>query len=156
MFMRLDRDRESWETGRERRRHGGHRDGRGGIASILDGKPNAMLLFVGAVGCTRHRGFQMGDLMRAGRMALLCPTAADFASGRYLHQTVEAITELSQERGVKEFVIMYGCQWAVLSTDFDLLAQQLREERGITVTLHEHCHLCGTDHDGPFEDRKRR
>lgn len=127
----------------------GRRDGHshGGVASILDGKPNAMLLFVGAVGCTRHRGFQMGELMREGRMALLCPTATDFASGRYLHQVVDAILELSQERNIKEFVIMYGCQWAVLSTDFDLLAQELREEHGISVTFHEHCHLCGSEHD---------
>jgi len=111
-----------------------------------------MLLFVGAVGCTRHRGFQMGELMREGRMALLCPTATDYATGRYLHQVVDAIVELSGERNVKEFVVMYGCQWAVLSTDFDLLARQLREEHGILVTLHEHCHLCGTDHDDDEDD----
>lgn len=132
--------------------HGGH-GGRGGVASLLDGRPNAMLLFVGAVGCARHRGFQMGDLMREGRMALLCPTAADYATGRYLHQIVEALVELSRERGVKEFVLMYGCQWAVLSTDFDLLEQELREEHGISATLHAKCHLCGTDHDDE-EERK--
>lgn len=59
-----------------------------------------MLLFVGAVGCTRHRGFQMGKLMREGRMALLCPTATDLATGRYLHQVVDALVELSRERGI--------------------------------------------------------
>lgn len=143
------------EHGGEHGRHGGGRRNRGGVAAILDGKPNAMLLFVGAVGCTRHRGFQMGELMRQGRMALLCPTAADYATGRYLHQVVDTILELSQERGIKEFVVMYGCQWAVLSTDFELLAQQLREEHGISVTLHEHCHLCGTDHDDDGEHTER-
>ena len=145
------------EDGRrsESHRHGeGHRDSRGGskgghgnIAALLDHKPNAMLLFVGAIGCTRHRGFQMGELMREGRMALLCPTATDFATGRYLRQVTDAMVELRQERNIKEFVVMYGCQWAVLSTDFDLLTQELREEHGISATLHEHCHLCRTEHD---------
>ena len=131
---------------------GGSRGGHGNIAGLLDGKSNAMLLFVGAVGCTRHRGSQIGELMREGRMALLCPTATDFATGRYLHQVVDAMVELSEERGAKEFVVMYGCQWAVLSTDFDLLAQELREEHGISATLHEHCHLCRTEHDDDDDD----
>ena len=125
---------------------------RGGfsIGDLLSGKPDAQLLFVGALSCTRHRGFQMGDLMREGRMAVLCPTAADFATGRYLHQIVEAMEELHQERGTKEFVLMYGCQCALLSTDFDLIAQELKEKHGITLTIHEHCHLCRTEEDdGP-------
>lgn len=126
---------------------GRSRGGHGNIANLLDGRPNTMLLFVGAVGCTRHRGFQMGELMREGRMALLCPTSTDFATGRYLRQTVDAMVGLSQERGIREFVVMYGCQWAVLSTDFDLLVQELREEHGISATLHEHCRLCRTEHD---------
>jgi hypothetical protein len=125
----------------------GKRGGGFSIDSLLAGKPEAMLLFVGAVGCTRHRGFQMGELMRAGRMALLCPTATDFATGRYLHQIVEAMAELKEQRRVTEFVLMYGCQCALLSTDFDLIRQQLREEYGITLSVHESCHLCRTDHE---------
>lgn len=167
--MKYNNGSASWESGHRGKGHrhaGGRREGRdgrrggrgsrGGIASLLDGRPNAMLLFVGAVGCTRHRGFQMGELMREGRMALLCPTATDFATGRYLHQVVDALVELSQERNIKEFVIMYGCQWAVLSTDFDLLAQELREEHGISVTLHEHCHLCGSEHDDDDDSSDNR
>ena len=125
----------------------GHPGGRFDIASLLDGKPNGQLLFVGAVSCTRHRGFQMGNLMREGRMAILCPSAADFASGRYLHQIVDAIVELSQERGSKQFVLMYGCQCALLSTDFGLLSQQLKDEHDIELSIHEHCHLCPTEED---------
>lgn len=63
--------------------------------------------------------------------------------------------QLAKRGLIKEFVVMYGCQWAVLSTDFELLAQQLREEHGISVTLHEHCHLCGTDHDDDGEHTER-
>lgn len=132
-------------------REGGKRGGRKAlIPSLLEGKPNSMLLFVGAVGCTRHRGFQMGDLMREGRMALLCPTATDFATGRYLHQIVDAMVELKEERNISDFVLMYGCQCALLSTDFELVEQEL-QEHGITLSVHESCHLCRTDTDDDDE-----
>ena len=81
-------------------RHGGGRKKKKGLSSLLEGKVNAMLLFVGAVNCARHRADQMGDLMREGRLAMLCPTAADYATGRYLHQIVDAMLELSQSTGV--------------------------------------------------------
>lgn len=126
-----------------RKGHGGR--GRFSIPRFLEGKPDAMILFVGAVGCTRHRGFQMGDLMREGRMALLCPTATDFATGRYLHQIVDSMAELKEERGVREFILMYGCQIALLSTDFETILQEAKEEHGITVSVREVCHLCQTD-----------
>ena len=136
-------------------RHGGGRREKKGFLSLLDGKPNAMLLFVGALGCTRHRADQMGDLMRAGRLALLCPTATDYATGRYLHQIVDAMVELSQERGIKECVVMYGCQWAVLSTDFDMIAQELKDDHGITAILDATCHLCGNA-QGDDDDHRNR
>ena len=129
----------------EGRRHGRH-GGRGekkGLSAMLEGKPDAMLLFVGALNCTRHRADQLGELMRAGRLALLCPTATDYATGRYLHQIVDAMVELSKERNIKEFVVMYGCQCAVLSTDFEMIAQELKDDHGITATLDATCHLCG-------------
>jgi len=149
--------------GEGRHHEGGHRRGGGGrhggrekhLSSLLEGKPNAMLLFVGALGCTRHRADHMGELMREGRLALLCPTAADYATGRYLHQIADAIVELSGERGVKEFVVMHGCQWAVLSTDFDLIAQELKESHGITATLDDTCHLCGNA-QGEEDDHRDR
>ncbi len=136
-------------------RHIGRRKEKKGLSSLLDGKPNAMLLFVGAVNCTRHRADQMGELMREGRLALLCPTATDYATGRYLHQTVDAIVELSQQRGIKDFVVMYGCQWAVLSTDFDMIAQELKSGHGITATLDATCHLCGNAQGGEDDHRNR-
>lgn len=119
--------------------------GRFSIPRLLEGKPNAMILFVGALGCTRHRGFQMGELMREGKMALLCPTATDFATGRYLHQIVDALAELKEERGICEFILMYGCQPALLSTDFELIMQEAKKNHGITVFVREVCHLCQTE-----------
>lgn len=131
----------------------GHRGGGFAISSLLDGKPDAQLLFVGALSCTRHRGFQMGELMREGRMAVLCPTATDYATGRYLNQMKEAVIEIALERNAKEVVLMYGCQCAVLSTDYELMKQQLREEYGIRLTIHERCHLCGNDEEDRVENR---
>lgn len=148
--MKYEPYHEDGREGRHGRRGGGSKGGHGGrgrfsIPGLLEGKPNAMILFVGALGCTRHRGFQMGDLMREGKMALLCPTATDFATGRYLHQIVDAMAELKEERGVSEFVLMYGCQTALLSTDFDLILQEAKENHGITVSVREVCHLCQTE-----------
>ena len=137
-----------------RGRHGGRREKKG-LSALLEGKPDAMLLFVGALNCARHRADQLGELMRAGRMALLCPTATDYATGRYLHQIVDAMVELSREKGVKEFVVMYGCQWAVLSTDFEMIAQELKDDHGITANLDATCHLCGNV-QGDGDDHRER
>lgn len=123
------------------------RKGHFSLDSLLEGQPDAQILFVGALNCVRHRGFQMGDLMRQKKLAALCPSSADFATGRYLSQMSQAIRELSAENQIKKFVIMYGCQCAVLSTDFDLICQDLKEKDGIEVTVHEHCHLCRTEKD---------
>ncbi len=134
--------------------HGGWgaKDGQGGghhgfsITSLIDDIPGAHLLFLGSLNCARHRGFQMGGLMREGRMSVLMPTAADYATGRYLDQITDACRELHESRGITRFVLMYGCQPAVLSTDYDLLIRELAAE-GITLTVHPHCHLCRTDFD---------
>lgn len=147
------------------RRHHGDAEGRGRhggrgrqkhLSGLLEGRPDAMLLFVGAANCARHRADQMGELMRAGRLALLSPTAADYATGRYLHQIVDAMAELSEKKGVKEFVVMYGCQWAVLSTDFDMIARELKDSHGITATLDTTCHLCGNAQGGEDDHREGR
>lgn len=163
--MRFNRNWDGQPDGAGRRRggHRHHRDGGHGrygrqkhLSNLLEGKPEAMLLFVGAANCARHRADQMAELMWAGRLALLTPTAADYATGRYLHQIVDAMAELSEKKGVKEFVVMYGCQWAVLSTDFDMIAQELKDGHGITATLDATCHLCGNAQDGEDDHREGR
>lgn len=147
------KERHGYRGDRKKGGHGGR--GRFSIPGLLDGKPDAMILFVGALGCTRHRGFQMGDLMREGKMALLCPTATDFATGRYLHQIVDAMAELKDERGVSEFVLMYGCQTALLSTDFDLILQEAKEKHQISVSVREVCHLCQTEAAKKEQEKER-
>lgn len=117
------------------------------IGDILTENPEAQILFVGSQNCLRHKPFSfMSDYMRAGRFSVLCPTMTDFASGRYLHQVKEAIAELSEERHAKQFVLIYSCQWVILSSDGELLQQELREELGIELTLIDDSHLEYGDH----------
>ena len=109
--------------------------------------PGAQLLFVGAVNCLRHRPFaNAAAAMRRSELSLLCPSMTDFASGRYLRQVRDAVAELAAERGATEFVVLFGCQWVILSTDADLLAQELADEFGVTVTFFDDSHLVHGDH----------
>lgn len=138
-------------------RHGGGcpfegrgRGGRGGadvLGELRAQHPGAQLLFVGAVNCLRHRPFaNAAAAMRRGELSLLCPSMTDFASGRYLRQVRDAVAELAAERGATEFVVLFGCQWVILSTDADLLAQELADEFGVTVTFFDDSHLVHGDH----------
>lgn len=112
------------------------------IRDLLKNSENSQILFVGSLNCTRHRGFQMNELMLEKRLSILCPTPSDFSSGRYLKQIIDAIVELSEERKSKDFTLMYGCQCALLSTDFNLLETELKEQYDIHLYVHQHCHLC--------------
>ncbi|MGN1372099.1 MAG: hypothetical protein ACI4XM_07500 [Candidatus Coprovivens sp.] len=112
------------------------------IRDLLISSPNSQLLFVGALNCIRHRGTQMVQLMKEGRLAFLCPSSSDFSTGRYLKQIVDAIVELSEERNTKDFTLMYGCQLALLSTDFDFIVSELKDNYSINVVIHNHCRLC--------------
>ncbi len=128
----------------------GERRGPGGpdvLGELMAQNPGAQLLFVGAVNCLRHRPFVgAAEAMRRGRLSLLCPTMTDFASGRYLRQVRDAVAELAAERGAKDFVVLYGCQWVILSTDAELLAQELHDELGVNVTFFDDSHLVHGDH----------
>lgn len=124
--------------------------GKFSIRALLFDSPHSQLLFVGALNCVRHRGTQMAELMREGRMSILCPSSSDFSSGRYLQQIMDAIVELSEERDTKDFTLLYGCQLALLSTDFDLLVQELEENYSIHLLIHHHCHLCDDRERGEY------
>lgn len=122
---------------------------RGGnlIGEILTEKPAAQILFVGSLNCLRHKPFLgIAEYMREGKVSLLCPTMTDFASGRYLQEIKEAVRELSEEKEAREFVLIYSCQWVILSTDGELLKQELEDELGITLTLWDDSHLVNGDH----------
>lgn len=149
MFQNYDRGpRHGGDCPSDGRGHGG----RGGHGADLLGElraqhPGAQLLFVGAVNCLRHKPFSAAaEAMRRGELSLLCPSMADFASGRYLRQVRDAVAELAAERGAKEFVVLFGCQWVILSTDADLLAQELADELGVTVSFFDDSHLVHGDH----------
>ena len=125
--------------------------GRGGSSDLLlgklQGKDNAQLLFVGSVHCLRHKPYMsIGTLMQQGKASILTPTMGDFSSGRYLTQIEEAIEELAEERNCREFVIIGGCQWVILSTDGDLICEHLKE-KGINVTINVDAHLEFGDHE---------
>lgn len=117
------------------------------MEEILVERPTAQILFVGSLNCVRHKPFLgVARYMREGKMSLLCPTMTDFASGRYLQQIKDAIAELSEERNAKEFVLIYSCQWVILSTDGELLQQEVRDKLGVTLTLFDDSHLVNGDH----------
>ena len=132
------------ESSRGRGRHGG---GSELIEGLLLQNPNAQILFVGSLNCIRHKPFMgIARYMRERKFSFLCPTMTDFASGRYLHEIKDAIGELAAERNAKEFVLIVSCQWVILSTDGELLQQEVRDEYGVTLSLYDDSHLVNGDH----------
>ena len=134
-------------------RHRGMRGGRlgGGPGDLLreklEGRDNAQILFVGSVNCLRHKPYMgIGQLMQEGKASILCPTMSDFSSGRYLTEIEEAVEELSSERNCKDFVIICGCQWVILSTDGDLICENLKK-KGIDAIISQDDHLEFGDHE---------
>ncbi|MGI6072537.1 MAG: hypothetical protein ACOX75_05950 [Lachnospiraceae bacterium] len=147
------------DPGRYRNDRGGFKGGKPGkrgkpggrprelLKDKLEGRDNAQILFVGSVNCLRHKPYlEIGQLMREGKASILCPTMSDFSSGRYLAQIEKAIEELSEERDCKDFVIICGCQWVILSTDGDLICEHLKT-KGINAVISQDDHLEFGDHD---------
>lgn len=121
--------------------------GRGDLlSSKLEGRENCQLLFVGEPNCLRHRPFlTIGQLMQQNRAAILCPSMSDFASGRYIRQVEDAILELSEERNSKEFSLIYGCQWIILSTDGDSIIKDLKDKYDINLVIYPGDHICSRE-----------
>ncbi len=131
----------------------GDRDGRAHrsddalLESIFEKAPDAQLVFVGSVNCLRHRPYAgIGKLMQAGKASILSPSMSDFSTGRYLRQITDAIVELSKERDCKRFILSFGCQWVILSTDGEIIRQELMDEHGIELIFHDDSHLEFGDH----------
>lgn len=118
------------------------------LLELMDGvSPDAQLLFVGSLNCIRHKPYSdFGGLMQSGRAAFLCPTMSDFSTGRYLHQVEDAILELSRERNTQTFILTFGCQWVILSTDADLMKERLKTQHGIDLLIRDDSHLENGDH----------
>lgn len=131
------------------RERGGHDHGMGEdlLESIFVKAPDAQLLFIGSLNCLRHKPYMgIGKLMQQGRASVLSPSMTDFSTGRYLRQIVEAVVELSRERNCKRFILSFGCQWVILSTDGELIRQELKDEYGIELIFHDDSHLEFGDH----------
>ncbi len=112
------------------------------LNEIMGDRPDAQLLFVGSVNCLRHRPYLgIGTWMQQGRASILCPSMTDFSTGRYLRQIKQAVAELARERNASLFFLMFGCQWVILSTDGELLRQELLEECGVEVRFHDSSHM---------------
>lgn len=125
----------------------GRKNGDELLNEMLANAPNGQLLFVGSVNCLRHKPYMgIGKLMREGRASVLCPAMSDFSTGRYLRQIEEAILELSRELSCKQFVITFGCQWVILSTDGEMLQRKLKEDYDIELSLFDDSHLEAGDH----------
>lgn len=134
--------------------HGGRGGGKGhgGPSDLLRGKlqdnVNAQIIFVGSVNCLRHKPYLgIGELMKEGKASILCPSMSDFSSGRYINQIEEAIVELSEERNCRDFILICGCQWVILSTDGDLITDRLKQDHDINLTISVDDHLEFGDHE---------
>ena len=125
--------------------------GRGGAdecARILAEKPDAQIIFIGSVNCLRHKPYwSVAKYMREGKVSLLCPTMTEFAFGRYMNMVKEAVAELKEERGAEEFVLIHGCQWVILSSDGELLCEDVQRQLGVRLIIEDDSHLEFGDHD---------
>ena len=146
-------ERSRGEFGGERGGFSGHGGGMDECGRILSEIPDAQLIFLGSVNCIRHKPYWgIAKHMREGKVSMLCPTMSEFATGRYLTLVKEAIAELMEERGAKRFVLMTGCQWVILSSDGELLMQEVRDELGAELTLFVNDHLETGDHQHGKEE----
>lgn len=141
------RDRKPEEGLRTSTPHGGHNAGDNLLDQLFAQAPDAQLLFVGSVNCLRHKPYMgIGKLMQAGKACVLSPTMTDFSTGRYLHQITDAIAELSRERNCRRFILSFGCQWVILSTDEEIIRRELQEDYGIELIIFDDSHLEFGDH----------
>jgi len=128
-------------------RHGDRTHGSNWIDVLLSQNPTVQILFVGSANCLRHKPFwRAAEYMREEKFSVLCPAMADFASGRYMTQVKEAVRSLSKERNTKEFVLIFSCQWVILSTDGELLKEELKSELGVDLMFYDDSHLMYGDH----------
>lgn len=115
--------------------------------------PGLQMIFVGALSCTRHK-IHGQELQQEGKFSYLCPTETDFITGSYLKKIKEAAAIVAAEKHASALIFVTGCQCTVLSTDFDLLKDELEEALSIPVCFFEAAHLC--DQDPEHEEETHR
>ena len=123
------------------------RRGKGEVFTKLGYIPGAQMIYVSALACTRHRNIDFIALQRQGRLAFLTFDSIDMITGDYIDKTKQACAEIAAERSPTGLVLLAGCQSALLSTDYKLLAEEIEEETGVPVRVHDGCRLCGFDEE---------
>ena len=123
------------------------RRGKGEVFTKLGRIPGVQMIYVSALACTRHRNIDFISLQRQGRLSFLTFESIDMITGDYIDKTKQAAAEIAAERNPTGLVLLTGCQSALLSTDYKLLAEEIEEETGVPVRVHDGCRLCGFDEE---------
>lgn len=109
--------------------------------------PGVQMIYVSALACTRHRNLDFIQMQRAGRLSFLLFSEVDMITGDYITKTKDAAAEIAAERSPTGIILLTGCQSALLSTDYKLLSEEIEQETGIPVRVHDGCRLCGFDEE---------
>lgn len=120
---------------------------RGEVFTKLMKIPGVQLIYVSALACTRHRNIDFIQMQRAGRLSFLLFREVDMITGDYITKTKEAAAEITAERSPTGIILLTGCQSALLSTDYQLLSEEIEQEIGVPVRVHDGCRLCGFDEE---------
>ena len=123
------------------------RRGKGEVFTKLGRIPGVQMIYVSALACTRHRNIDFISLQRQGRLSFLTFDSIDMITGDYIDKTKQAAAEITTERTPTGLVLLTGCQSALLSTDYKLLAEEIQVETGVPVRVHDGCRLCGFDEE---------
>ena len=121
--------------------------GKGEVFTKLGRIPGVQMIYVSALACTRHRNIDFITLQRQGRLSFLMFDEVDMVTGDYISKTKHAAAEIAAERTPTGIVLLTGCQSALLSTDYKLLTEEIEDEIGIPVRVHDGCRLCGFDEE---------
>lgn len=100
-------------------------------------------IYMGSLSCMRHRGREFYELQQQGRLAFLIIDEVDFVTGAYMDTIKKAAHEIFKKHSPRALRISAGCQGTLLSTDYDMLADELTQELGIEVIVDKNCHLTG-------------
>ena len=109
--------------------------------------PGVQMIYVSALACTRHRNIDFIQMQRAGRLSFLLFSEVDMITGDYITKTKDAAAEIAAERSPTGIILLTGCQSALLSTDYKLLSEEIEQEIGVPVRVHDGCRLCGFDEE---------
>ena len=119
--------------------------GRGEAFTKLLRIPDVQMIYVSALACTRHRSIDFVQMQRARRLSFLLFSEVDMVTGDYIEKTRQACAKIAAERSPSGIILLAGCQSALLSTDYKLLSEEIGQEIGIPVRVHDGCRLCGLD-----------